>query len=104
MARTNTEAIRELERVTIEQSVVLDQLAANADLVQEMNRTVAVIVERVDNTRSDVARIDKVRQEDRLALEKRIEELDRKLWMMTYLLIAALLSLVASLIVQIVRK
>ena len=47
----------------------------------------------MENIRSEVVRV-----------EKRLDELDRKLWTITCLLIAALLSLVASLLVQIVRK
>jgi len=69
VARTNTEAIRDLEK------------------------NVAVLEERVNNLRSDIS-----------ALEKALEESDRKRWNLTMSFIGAFLALLSGLIVTLIRK
>jgi hypothetical protein len=69
VARTNTEAIRDLEK------------------------NVAVLEERVFNLRSDLA-----------ALEKAVEESDRKRWNLTMSFIGAFLALLCGLIANLLRK
>ncbi len=93
MPRTNTDAIRELELLTAAHDIAIKGIGEDALLAQTTDRALAVQQKRVENIRSEVVRV-----------EKRLDELDRKLWTITCLLIAALLSLVASLLVQIVRK
>lgn len=65
----------------------------NTEIIHELDKTVAILTERLDNLRSEVAR-----------LEKALEESKRKRWHLTMTFVGAFLALLGGLVVALVRK
>ncbi len=97
MAKSPTELIRDLEKVVVALQQQLDHVGEKVEDGRPVHRD----VERgLADVRQEVA-ILRQRLDDHL---KRVEEWDRRRWMLYGLLIGAILSFVANLVVALVRK
>ena len=65
----------------------------NSEIIRELEKSVATLVERVDNLRAEIARV-----------EKALEESDRKRWNLTMGFVSAVLALASGIILSFLRK
>ncbi|MBM4068207.1 MAG: hypothetical protein FJ271_04600 [Planctomycetes bacterium] len=65
----------------------------NTEIIRELDRSVATLLERVDNLRDELSRV-----------EKQLEESERKRWNLTMSFVGAFLTLLIGLVVALLKR